>query len=101
MLPIVATLAGVLALIPQIKELLDQDNFDKYSGTTVVLTALSTLLWLIEDWMSGSARIVLLGLIVGLMIQVYILYGIVSTRGTLAPVASQKESIASLSGYTI
>ena len=96
-----ATLTGMISMIPQINDLLKMKSFDRYSIEAAVLSALSGLLWLIYDWTSGSSPVVLLGLIVGLMIQVYILYGIVSTRGTLAPVASQKESIASLSGYTI
>lgn len=100
-LPQLATLVGMMSLFPQVKDLMKLDDFDRYSIETAVLSALSGLLWLVYDWTSGASWIVLIGLSIGLSIQLYILYGIVSSRGIEVPFASPKTSTDAPSGYTI
>ena len=100
-LPQLATMIGMISLLPQIKDLMKLDDFDRYSIETAVLSALSGLLWLVYDWTSGASWIVLIGLSIGLSIQMYILYGIVSSRGIEVPFASPKKSTDVPSGYTI
>lgn len=94
-------MTGMLSLLPQIRDLMKLEDFDRYSIEAAVLSALSGLMWLIYDWSSGSSGIVLFGLMVGLTIQVYILYGILSNRGIEVPFASPKKSTDVPSGYTI
>ena len=99
-LPAVATFTGVIAMVPQINNLIKVESFDKYSTATSVLSAFSALLWLINDW-SNASWVVLVGLLVGFLIQVYILYGILSTRGFVGRPAFRRETTDRLSGYTI
>ena len=94
-------MTGMMALLPQIRDLMKLEDFDRYSIEAAVLSALSGLMWLIYDWSSGSSGIVLFGLMVGLTIQVYILYGILSNRGIEVLFASPKKSTDVPSGYTI
>ena len=100
-LPQLATLVGMMSLFPQVKDLMKLDDFDRYSIEAAVLSALSGLLWLVYDWSSGASWIVLIGLSIGLSIQLYILYGIVSSRGIEVPFVSPKRSTDAPSGYTI
>ena len=100
-LPQLATMVSMMSLFPQVKELSKLTDFDRYSIEAAVLSALSGLLWLIYDWSSGASWIVLLGLSIGLSIQLYILYGIVSSRGIEVPFVSPQRSTDAPSGYTI
>jgi len=100
-LPQLATVAGMMSLLPQIRDLMKLDDFNRYSIEAAILSTLSGLLWLIYDWSRGASWVVLTGLTVGLTIQLYILYGILSNRGMKAPSASPKTSTDVLSGYTI
>ena len=91
----------MISLFPQIRDLAKLDDFDRYSVESAVLSALSGLLWLIYDWSSGSSWIVLFGLSVGLTIQLYILYGILSNREIEVPFVSPEKLTDAPSGYTI
>ena len=99
-LPVIATFTGLVAMVPQINNLIKVESFDRYSTATASLSAFSALLWLINDW-SNASWVVLVGLLVGFLIQVYILYGILSTRGLVGRPVFQRETTDSLSGYTI
>ncbi len=99
-LPIMATFTGLIAMIPQINALIKVESFEKYSPVATILSIISATLWLVSDW-SGSSWVVLSGLFAGLLVQVYILYGILSNRGMKVPSFFHKKSNADLSGYTI
>jgi uncharacterized protein with PQ loop repeat len=100
-LPQIATMMGMMSLLPQIRDLMKLKDFDKYSIETAFMSTSSGLLWLIYDLSRGASWLVLTGLVIGLAIQVYILYGILSSRGMKVPSASPKKSTDVLSGYTI
>lgn len=78
-IPFLATLLGFMAILPDSKKLLEEQNFTRYSIHSVVLTLLSLVLWAVVEIRSKS-WVALSGVIVGVVINLYILYGILSTK---------------------
>lgn len=76
---LLATVTGFLAIVPDTKHLLNQKDFTKYSIHSVFLTLVSLLLWAVVEIRSKS-WVSLFGVVVGIVINLYILYGILSTK---------------------
>jgi uncharacterized protein with PQ loop repeat len=78
-IPLLATLLGFMAILPDSKKLLEERDFTRYSIYSVVLTLMSLFLWAVVEVRSNN-WVALSGVVVGLVINLYILYGILSTK---------------------
>ena len=97
-LEIVATVVGILTLIPEYRRVFVEKDISGYTTRTVIISMVSLALWVLHSFLSNS-WMTMVALLLTLLLNIYVLYSILTNKETEQGKVS-REGLVSLFGGT-